>query len=262
VAYPRAFFHVQLRFVQRLVERFALDPAVALQQYTTFTRTIAVEHREFYLAGLQAAADATEWAYQWDLLQRAPGPQPDDQLLYGRALFGCFHYSVHNDRQGEATVIRPHFIKNDRPGLHALGRERLATRRAEVRRMFVHIQEHVPMAKTVLGHSWLYNLAAYRRVYPAVYTAALPVVQRDEFQYLSLWGQCFDRNWQPKPAVTDEVLRRLAVLEDLAQLRFCFPYAVRRPQCAIDEFYTYFAIAEGETHGEDESSAHRAGRRV
>lgn len=244
MAYPRAFFALQLTFVQRLVDRFAIEPAVALQQYTTFTRGIAVAQWELYLAGLQAATDATEWAYHWDLIQRAPGPQPGDRTLYGRALFGCFHYSVHKDRQGNATVIRPHFIKNDGGAGGALRHERLAVRRAEVRRMFVHIQAHVPMAATLVGHSWLYNLAAYRRVYPAAFTRALPAVHQDEFHSLSLWGQCFDRHWQPKAAVADELLRRLATLDDLAQLRFCFPYQVRRPRCRLSTIYQDLEIAQ------------------
>lgn len=128
--------------------------------------------------------------------------------------------------------------------------------------MFTHIHEHVPAAITVSGHSWLYNLAAYRRIYPPLYTHIMAAVTHDEFQHLSLWGQCFDRHWQPKPAVTDLLLQRLAVLEDIAKLRFCFPYQVRLPQCKIDEFYTYFGIAERSDHDRDESTAHRSARRL
>ncbi len=244
MTYSRAFFGLQIAFARRLVEHAAIPLAEALQRYTTFASSIAAVHWAEYLAGFQAAVDPTEWAYQWDRAQRAPGPQPDDSTLYGRALFGCFHYTVRHDRKGNATIIRPHFIKNDQPGRHALGRERLAVRRAEVRRMFVHIQEHVPLAEMVLGHSWLYNLNAYRRVYPPLYTTQLPAVHQDEFQYLSLWGQCFDRNWQPKRLVTEELLRRLDALDDLANLRSCFPYQVRRPQCAIHTFYHFFDIQE------------------
>lgn len=245
MSYSRAFFGLQLSFVDRLTERFSLDLAHTLQQYTTFTKAIAPEHWGEYFAGLARATDRTEWAYQWDLAQRAPGPQPNDNQLYGRALFGCFHYSVHNDRTGQATIIRPHFIKNDRMGYRALGQERLAVRQAEVRRMFDHVHDHVPDAKTVRGHSWLYNLAAYRRVYPPFYTTTMPAVTDDEFQYLSLWGQCFDRNWQPKQAVTDELLQRLKTLDELANLRFCFPYQVRLPRCRIGDVYTFLGI-EGE----------------
>jgi len=254
MTFPRAFFAFQLTVVHRLVARFSLSLGDALQQYTTFAGNIALEHWEQYLAGIQATNDGTEWAYQWDLVQRAPGPQPGDTTLYGRELFGCFHYSVHKDRNGDATIVRPHFIKNDQAGMRALGAERLAVRRAEVRRMFVHVQEHVPNAKNVRGHSWLYNLPAYRRVYPPAYTMTMPTVSHDEFQYLSLWGQCFDRNWQPKQTVTKELLRRLETLDDLGGLRFCFPYQVRLPRCKIDEIYTYLEIGQEhrnnyKTHG-------------
>ena len=108
--------------------------------------------------------------------------------------------------------------------------------------MMQYIQEHVPTAQTVLGNSWLYHLAAYRRLYPPAYTATLPATQYEEFQFLALWGQCFDRNWQPKRGITEELLRRIDRLQELAALQSCFPYAVLRPQYAVDEFYRFFAV--------------------
>lgn len=243
MVFPRAFFRFQLTFVQKLVERFSLTWADALSHYTTFTKKIDANHWSTYLAGFHAAADSVEWVYQWDLIQRVPGPQPGDTSLYDRALFGCFHYSTHRDLAGNATIIRPHFIKNDRAGFRALGQERADIRRAELQRMFVHVQDNVPQAQSVRGHSWLYNLDAYRRLYPPLYTEAMPTANHDEFQYLSLWGQCFDRHWQPNPAVTAELLHRVEQITDLAALQSCFPYAVLRPQCAIEAFYHYFGIA-------------------
>jgi hypothetical protein len=67
--------------------------------------------------------------------------------------------------------------------------------------MFAHICYHVPEARTVSGNSWMYNLEAYRRLYPPQYTATLPISEEDEFQYLALWGQCFDRDWNPKKEI-------------------------------------------------------------
>ncbi|MEZ4859854.1 MAG: hypothetical protein R3C14_01030 [Caldilineaceae bacterium] len=238
MAYSRAFFEFQLVFAQRLATRFQFPLPEALYHYTTFTVSFGATDWAKYLAGLQQAVDPVDWTYQWYLNHRDPDVTPDATLFYDSPLFGCFYYTL--KRQG--TVARPHFLQNDQPGLRPLGRERLAVRQAELRRMFVFIQHHEPQAAIVLGNSWLYNLPAYRRIYPPVYTARLPILAEDEFQYLSLWGQCFDRNWQPQLAVTTKVLQRLDNLDELSNLRDCFPYQIRRPQCPIDVFYQHFQI--------------------
>jgi len=247
VSYSRAFFAFQLTFAQQVADRFGLDFANAVQRYTTIAKGIRGTEWERYRAGL-LADDPAQWALDWHTAQRDPEPQPDDPEFYGHALFGCFYYEVRKDEAGQETIIRPHFIKNDQPGCRPLARERLAVRREELWRMVQHIQEHLPTAQTVLGNSWLYNLAAYRRLYPPAYTATLPATQYEEFQFLALWGQCFDRNWRPKPEITEELLRRVDCLTDLAALQSCFPYAVLRPQCGIDEFYRFFTITERVQH--------------
>lgn len=243
MAYSRDFFAFQLTFAQRVANRFGLELADAVQRYTTVAKGIRGDDWEEYRTGLQSD-DPVQWAYDWYLARRDPDPQPDDTEFYGHALFGCFYYGMRKDETGHETIIRPHFIKNDQRGCRPLGRERLAVRSAELRHMVQHIREHVPTAQTVLGNSWLYNLAAYRRLYPPAYTATLPATEYEEFQFLALWGQCFDRYWQPKPEITEELLHRVDRLAELAALQTCFPYPVLRPQCALDEFYRFFANTE------------------
>jgi len=240
MAYAQEFFEFQLLFAQQLVERFGLPLADALQRYTTITKSVAAEDWPRYWQGLQAATNPAKWTYEWYAARRAPDPQPDDRDFYGHALFGCFYYEIRKDEMGRATIIRPHFIKNDKPGCRPLGQERLAVRQEEMRRMVQHIRLHVPMAQTVLGNSWMYNLEAYRRIFPPSFTATLPATEYAEHRFLSLWGQCFDRQWQPKQNVTDELLRRLSTLDDIAELQSCFPFAVRRPQGEITQFYKFY----------------------
>jgi hypothetical protein len=86
-------------------------------------------------------------------------PRTDDAIYYNRPLFGCFSYVVRDD-----PIIHPHFVKNDSIDMRPLTQPRQAARRGELRQMFSHIREHVPQARTVLGNSWMYNLAAYRRL--------------------------------------------------------------------------------------------------
>ena len=77
-----------------------------------------------YLAGLTQTADATTWTYGWYRLHQQPDPTPDDSVYNGQLLFGCFSFAIR-----ETTIIRPHFIKNDFPGLHPLSAGRVAMRK-------------------------------------------------------------------------------------------------------------------------------------
>lgn len=243
MAFSPAFFDFQLQFARRLAARFQLPLAEALGAYTTLAKTLGAGNWEQYVAGLEQVAEATAWTYQWYLQHRSPDPQPDDPTYLGQPLFGCFYYLVR-----DATCIRVHFVKNDALSLRPLNRERMAARHAELRRMFAHIQVAVPTAQLVMGNSWLYNLDAYRRLYPPRYTAELPMSDEAEFQFLAFWGQCFDHTWNPKPDVVSGVLQNLEHLTDLTALRWCFPYQILQPQCPITAFYQFYQTDQQQGH--------------
>ena len=105
--------------------------------------------------------------------------------------------------------------------------------------MFVH----VPSAKTVEGHSWLYNLAAYTRLFPPSYTHDMKENPYGVLDQMVLWYQCYDRFWEVKPAIAAELLQRVEKVTDLADLRHCFPYQRLRTKAPIAEFYTFYEIA-------------------
>jgi hypothetical protein len=240
--YSRAFFALQLTFARQLSEKFHLPLAEAYYRYTTLTKSLHINGTEDWhacMTALERAPNALDWIYQRYLARREqePEPAPDDTLFYGHPLFGCFYYIVR-----DSSIIRPHFVKNDLPGVRPLSQDRLMVRRAELQRMFTHIRHAVPQAQTVLGNSWMYNLEAYRRLYPPAYTASLPVSEVDEFEFLALWGQCYDYDWRIKDTIAQELLRRVDALTDLSQLRLCFPYQILRPQCPTEEFYDFYGI--------------------
>ena len=240
--YSWAFFDLQLRFAHRLATKFRQPFADILFQYTTFTVSFGADDWAHYIAGLEQASDPTTWTYHWYLDRCEPEPMPTDTHYYGQPLFGCFYYYVR-----EGTVIRPHFTKNDLPGMRPLSQDRMDVRQNELRRMFAYIFRNVPEAQTVLGNSWIYNLEAYRRLYPPKFVATLPTSTEDEFQYLALWGQCFDKDWFPKANVAQFLLQQVDELEDMADLRLCFPYQVCQPECEIAEFYSYYGIGGRDT---------------
>jgi hypothetical protein len=59
---------------------------------------------------------------------------------------------------------------------------------------------------------------------------------------MALWGQFFDRNWQVKDLLANELLNRIEALNSLANLRFCFPYQALMPRRNIQAFYDYYEI--------------------
>jgi hypothetical protein len=237
MAYSRAFFDFQLTFASRLAAKFNLPLADTLYHYTTFTKSFDSGAWADYVAGLHQASDATTWTYQWYCNHQQPDPQPHDSQYDAHPLFGCFYFVLRN-----ADIIRPHFIKNDLPGMRPLSQARVAVRRAELSQMFAYIKQHVPTARTVLGNSWMYNLEAYSRLYPPAYTQSMAISSADEFQFLALWGQCFDSRWQVRTEIAAELLQRVEKLANLANLRLCFPYQILQPRCAIDAFYDFYHL--------------------
>jgi hypothetical protein len=242
MAYSRAFFELQLTLAGKLSATFGLPRSETYYRYTTLTKSLNIAGTDDWqacMAALERAPGALDWIYQCYLARHAQEPEltPGDTEFHGRPLFGCFYYIVR-----DTTIIRPHLIKNDLPGMRPLSRDRQTVRRAELGRMFAHIRQHDPAARTVLGNSWMYNLEAYRRLYPPAYTASLPTSDEDEFEYLALWGQCYDYEWQIKQPIAEELLRRVDALTDLSQLRLCFPYQILNPECPIEEFYKFYGL--------------------
>lgn len=118
--------------------------------------------------------------------------------------------------------------------------------------MFAHIRQHEPQATTVRGNSWLYNLHAYRRLFPPAYTAVLPESEEGEYQFLARWGQLFDRAWDARQPEGERFLQALEQLTSLDDLRHCFPYQIRQPRAAIAHFYAFYGSAAESVPGETE----------
>ncbi len=90
------------------------------------------------------------------------------------------------DEPGDDGVVKLHFgsmsltdtQSPDEPSI--LSSERLHEQRAKLKAMFAEIKQKHPHARLVRGASWLYNREAYRRLYPASYTAhAVPRKTRE-----------------------------------------------------------------------------------
>jgi hypothetical protein len=237
VRYARAFFDLQLRFAHTVSALSGLPLARALLEYTNLYIRFGLGHafdpahpvwREYLAGPVGYTKDGREWTYRF-YLGRPPADPPDVV-----ATFGCFAYArLAGDR------IRLHF-RNAETGDHSpLGDRRQAARRAELAALFEHVKRTTEPAPRVVGRSWLYNLEAYRRLFPESYVrAARPIDGR--FQHMPLWGQFVDRRGEVKEGMAQELLERLGRQSGLEGLDRCFPLpvlAAEAPSRAFCEFY-------------------------
>ena len=77
----------------------------------------------------------------------------------------------------------------------------------------------------IIGASWLYNLVAYRRLFPEQYVCSLRPVEH-LYERLPLWGQFLKRDGTVRASAMQHFDLHLAEAASLSDLSSCFPYQV------------------------------------
>lgn len=184
-----------------------------------------------YVAGLREARDGREWTYRF-YLERAEAAAGPPVI----ATFGCFAYSR---RRGDR--LRLHFQNTEVEGASSLGSARRIQRVADLAALFGYVKATEREPLSVVGASWLYNLEAYRRLFPKSYLATARVL-RDRFQRMPLWGQFLDRHGGIKQNRAHQFLERLERQSSLENLDRCFPLPVLTVEAPIREFYAFYGV--------------------
>ncbi|MES2937190.1 MAG: hypothetical protein V4864_05890 [Pseudomonadota bacterium] len=232
------YFDLQLRFaahyarIARMPLRDAVDSCTNLRRRFGLLEASGAARWEAFLRGIDGAArheDVLQWACRF---QASCGPEPAPADA-----FGCFSYAVPQD-----GVLRIHFMepepRDDTRG--PLARACMQERVAELRALFAHARAHRPKAATVLGVSWLYNLDAYKRLFPPEYGASATVPAFPlHLTGSSTWGQVLDHRQQLKPAMRDALLARLGAMTAEAPWRV-FPLQALAASCPIARFHAWF----------------------
>jgi hypothetical protein len=250
--HSRGFFQLQIRFVQGLSRVLDRPADELLFDYTAFRTVLAAERlapadplwREF-ADGFRRADDPVEWTLGFYLRHAAPDPPPGASTYRGSKLFGPFTYDTWSAGVvGERVVVRPHLHTRVAGSGTLIGRSAQADRRADLRALFADVRERLPGAESVRGHSWLYNLEAYRRLFPPEYARSMAVCPHGDYQHLARWGQFFNRRWEVNAALAKTLLDRVAALTDPARLIDCFPYPILNPECELRYFYRFYGLAD------------------
>lgn len=240
------YFEIQLRLAARMAELTQVPLGEAVWRYTNFHRRLG-----FGLPGdapgpawiafapwLDAAADLDE---QVRIVQDAFRATADEQIpLPGQAGFGCFACDPPNDE----GVVRIHFFNADTDAAGGpLAAAKADRRRSELAAMIRHIRRTFPTARSIRGKSWLYNLDAYRRLFPPDYVAA-PVVAPGpiHLQGTSSWGQLIDSRERVRPEVRDALIANLPNLDPAAPWQV-FPLRVLTVEAPLESFEAFYPAA-------------------
>jgi len=241
--YPEGYFALQVAFARHMVALTHTSLQDALLTQTSLYKLLGAPGdfdasqpiwREL-LALVDARADADEQSRAiYDYYRsRLPAIRRFDEERH----WGCFAY----DWRPQRRAIRIHFSNEDAPEPGALSHQRRPIRLAELRAMFVAAREERPEAQQVIGASWLYNMEAYRRLFPPAFGASATPTE-PEFQYRALWGQFLRSDWSLNEERADTFLGRVVRLDDPAQAVGCFRFQVLQTHAPISAFFAYYGL--------------------
>lgn len=241
--YPEAYFALQFTFARRMVALTGQPLAQALLDLTAFYKILGCPGDfdagepvwRALLAGVEAAAtdeDAARRAHGYYLSRLDQIPRFSHERHWG-----CFGF----EWRPEQAAARIHFSNQDAPEPGALSHLRVAARREELRTMFAAAREELPAAQWVIGGSWLYNLEAYRRLFPPAYAASATPTE-PETQFRSLWGQFLRSDGALNKERAATLLARVSALSDPAHYAACFPYQVMQTRAPIADFYAFYGV--------------------
>jgi hypothetical protein len=238
----RDYFALQLLFARHVAWRAAMPLEDAVARYTNLHRRFGLGdggdrprsrpwmHYVGELVRLRTDQERLEWTLACFIAAPQERPPANEEQ------FGCFGCTP-PDAGG---VIRFHFTnKHNGGGAGPLSRTKISARVAELRSMFTFIRQNHPSAAIVEGASWLYNLEAYRRLFPPEYGASRYRPPRVRLTGSSSWGQFLDHHGAVKPALREVFLRNLQAM-DVAAPWLAFPLPALRTSAPVERFYTFY----------------------
>lgn len=254
--YPKGLFETQFKFAAIMAERKHIPLTEAVQEYAPLlNKAIRAEDEGKELLPGLTDDNLLEVGYATVLERRKS--YENEGLPYrneSEGRFGCFYY-----RYDSATkTIAPHFFNAEAEdeweegksiSKGPLSKEKLERRRAELADMFRDIKTKHPDAERVRGRSNLYNLEAYRRLYPPTYKVS-EGVDYDPALWAGntdIWGQFLGGNEKEKGEygfkreLADEFLEK-AKKVPLDTLADAVPMPPRTAEGNIQDFYDFYGI--------------------
>lgn len=253
--YPKGLFDTQFAFAKIVAERRGISVIEAVEEYAPLlNKAIHTEGKEKELLPGLTDDNLAEVGYAEVLKRRKSYSKEGLKYQDGKeGRFGCFYY-----RYDDATkTISPHFFNAEAEeefqdgkdvSKGPLSKEKIDRRKAELADMFRDIKGKHPDAKVVQGRSNLYNLEAYRRLYPPTYEVGeidySPELWKGQ---TDIWGQFLGGNEKAvgeygfKKEAADEFLEKAKDVP-LDALVDAVPMPPRTAHGNIQDFYDFYGI--------------------
>ena len=228
--FAQPFFGLQRRFADRWAELAPCPRDEAYLECTTWYHEVCQLGRDFdpnhpewvrFLAGLHAAADPDTF-----VAERGQEMAPWTSV---------FDYAW----DPEALTVRLHFLATGVADASPLAPDAVQARQREIRIVIGRALTEHPEAAWVRGRSWLYNLAAYRRLFPPSFIAGLTADEHD-LQFLATWGQLVTRRGETRPAMVEPFLERVAAASTTTALEDAFPLRMLETRAPIADFVEFY----------------------
>lgn len=231
------YFSLQLKFAAHYAAKASVPLGIAIERCTNLRRRLnlcdgdgAVRWNHF-LAQIPGISE--DLAAQLALCAEYQQPIASTKTEQS---YGCFSY----DPPDATGTLRIHFLPPKDIGSSPLAFTNLAERLAELREMFSQIRRSEPKATSVRGVSWLYNLSAYKRLFPLAYAASTRPAQFPlHLNGTSTWGQVLTWRQEVKPTVRDQLMANLGNMEIETPWRV-FPLKALVATGQIELFYDEF----------------------
>lgn len=230
------FLDIQLRFASAVSRVTECDIKKAMLDYTHLYFLLRCEGRfepmdptwRRFLQGFQTAPDRLAWAYSlyYDRNSNVAENKKENQ-------FGCFSYKL-----WDTGDVRLHFRNREAEGVRPLAASRKHIRESELRALIDDLRPKVSESAKMIGGSWLYNIEAYRRLFPKSYLDTAREL-RDEHQFIAQWGQFVDSQGKLQVKLAEQFLRGIETATSLDELDASFPYPVMRLEAPLKVFYEW-----------------------
>jgi hypothetical protein len=241
----RPYLGLQLSLARRMAELTGAPLSETTLRHTNFHRRFglgrwtgeAAPAWRPYAEALDAAADAAaqlDVTYEMFLHAAEEGGHEP-----GRIAFGCFACDSPN-ADGSVNI---HFLNLDTDAAGGpLSTAKLARRQGEVAAMVRHLRAHFPQVSHIRGRSWLYHLAAYRRIFPAAYAdSRQPYDGPVTLHGNGLWGQTIDSWERIRPEVAEALTAALPAMDPQAPWKV-FPLRGLATVAPIDSFARFYGL--------------------
>jgi hypothetical protein len=220
--YCAEFFDLQLGFAAKVAELSGQPLTETVGSHTNIYVRLAMGPQLDrknpawieYISALAVVPDPAAWTHEVHL-RRAHLPAGPTRA--GSA--GLFSYAVLGPGR-----VRLHFHAGREVAESPLSRASEHLRKRELASLLSQVASLGPETQ-VVGASWLYNLDAYRRLFPKPYLDCLRPISHP-YQRMPLWGQFLHRDRTVRKEAAQALRSQLSHVTSQVELSSCFPLPV------------------------------------